>query len=67
MVGKSVRMKGNKVGGIVHVLQPEIVQEIISHIGMRWWNAGSSQVAGSVAIAFTELLGAAAVHLAYVL
>ena len=41
-------IKGNKDGGFVHALQPEIVPEIIARIGMRWWKSGSSQVAGSV-------------------
>ena len=41
-------IKGNKDGGILHALPPEIVPEIIARIGMRWWNTGSSQVAQSV-------------------
>ena len=40
--------KPNKEGGIVHALQPQIVPEIIARVGMRWWNAGSASVAGSV-------------------
>ena len=39
----------NKDGGIVHALQPKIVPpEIIARIGMRWWNASCTAVAGTL-------------------
>ena len=62
-----VMIQRNKDKGIVHALQPGTVQEIIARICMRWWNTLSSQVAGSAAIPFMELLDAPAIHLAYVL
>ena len=38
----------NQYGGIMHALQPEVVQKIIARFGKRWWKTGSSKVAGSV-------------------
>lgn len=40
--------KSHKDGGIVHAIQPIIVPEIIARCGMRWWNASSASLAGSV-------------------
>ena len=38
----------NQEGGIVHALQPLIVPEIITRIGMRWWNCANAPVPGNV-------------------
>lgn len=41
-------VKANQDGGIVHALQPIIVPEIIARCGMRWWNAATAHLVGSI-------------------